>query len=494
MKRIRIITLNVLFLLFFKNTLANNTNDYELNENNLKLLIQENNPTIEKINSIYQQNLINEIEFNKNYDYNIYGNVDYKKTTNDDKKWTSIRTNNELYFEGGIKRNLVYGIDGDISITNKKGNYYAKGMLPHENYDLNEPSLSVNLSIDLWKNFLGYHDLANKLNVELNKQQSEIKLKIEKNNFYSSLRVLYWNLMIKNKELHIYEQMIKQAEKNLKNVNKKFKSYIVDKGDLAKAKANLSAKEANYNNVKVEIENIKQQIKYYVPELMNKNIIVNNFDLTDTFDKIMKCNKVIYSNEFNWEKYTSYNEYIKLMDKIFNTNLKMYERYSDFDINLNIGASIRGIDDSVGSSYEDLSKIKRNDYSIGLTVNKTLGDNNKNLENEKIKLLRMNYNVNKRETVANLESFYTSYNGIMKNMFSYLNNLHLYKKSIEIRVESSRKKYEQGRMSLNELIQDEDSLIDANMQIVRIENQILKTILEYLSTFDKVECDFNIKL
>lgn len=469
---------------------------YELNEASLKLLINDSNPNIERINSIYQQNVINETSFNKDFGYQVYAEAKYEKDNDDDRIWTGDRDKKYTLLEGGIRKSFIRGIDANIYLTNDNRNKWTKGYVP-ENYNLNRPEFVMNFSFDLWKNFLGYHDTARKLSVELNKKESLINSKIQKNNFYFSVRELYWNLVFKQKELEIYKYMVNQAQKNLDNVNKKHKAYIVDRGDVARARAILASRKSSYSSIKSEIGRIKRQLRYYLPELTDKIIYLGeNLYIDEAIESAKMCNVAI-KNGYGikkWQELTSYWDYINVIDEVFNADLKSYKRTADFDIKLNAGVSFSGVDNSVSDSYKDLKEFERSKYSIGLTINKTLGENNRNLELEQIKLLKMNYNVNKKNTIADLEAFYYSYSTIIKNLFDNLESLNNYRKDMEERVESSRKKYNQGRVSLNDLIQDEDSLIEASMQIINIESSILTMTLQYLSAFDKVECELNTKL
>ena len=467
------------------------SNTVKIDENNLKLLIKNDNPSIESINSLIQQNVLNEKTFNRDYDFKLSGSAKYLKSSDNWSRYDFTGTNNETSFGVGLEKKSVYGMSGSLSLNDSDGNYFT---FTQPNYDLNRSGLSVNYSIDLWKNFLGYQTLTNKLNLELNTKQSKVKGYIEKNSFYYSLRRLYWQLVIKNKELEFYGDMIKQAEQNLKAVQKRYKNYIADDGDLAKAKANVDLRKVNYDNVKVEIENYLKQFKYYLPNLGNKNIAVDSFDLTDIFGDIMVCNKTIYDNGknfYSWKELTTYNEYIELMDKIIDNELKIASREDDVDITLDIGANFRGLESKFSDSFDDLSNFDRNDYSISLNVNKTIGGNN--IEEDKMKLLKMNYNVNKNNTIANITSIYTTYENIMKSMFNNLNNLHKYRINMEKTVKNSEYKYNQGRISLTDLINDQNSLIDANIQLINMEGVIIDTILQYLSIFDKTQCNFNLK-
>lgn len=463
----------------------------KINEDNLRLLIKDNNPSIESINSLIQQNILNEKTFNRDYDFKIDASAKYLKSSDDWSRYDFTGTNNETNFGLGLEKKSIFGMSAGISINDSDGSYFT---FTQPNYDLNRSGLSINYSIDLWKNFLGYQTFTNKLNLELNTKQSKVKGYIEKNNFYYSLRRLYWQLVIKNKELKFYEEMIKQAEQNLKAVQKRHKNYIADDGDLAKARANVDLRKVNYNNIKVEIENSLKQFKYYLPNLGNKEISIDSFDLTDIFNNIMLCNKTIYDNNnnfYSWKDLTTYSEYIDLMDNIVDNEIKIASREDDVDITLDINANFRGLENNFQDSFDDLKNLNRNDYSVSLNINKTIGANN--LEEDKIKLLKMNYNVNKNNTIANITSVYVTYNNIMKSMFNNLNNLHKYRINMEKTVKNSEYKYNQGRISLTDLINDQNSLIDANIQLISMEGIIIDTVLQYLSIFDKTQCDFNLK-
>lgn len=479
-----------LFVIYLPNIHAEN-NDIILDENKLQELVKNDNPTIEKINTLYQQNIVNELSFKNNYSYKLYGDAKYKKADDNWTQWDFSGTNDETNFGIGITKNSMYGMSSSISINDVDGNYYTSSI---GNYDVNRSGLNITYSIDLWKNFLGYQTGTQDLNIKLSKEQAKIKTFIEKNNFYYSLRSIYWKMVSKSRELDFYEIMIEQANKNLNNIQKRYKNHIADAGDLARAKANVNLRKTQYKNIEIELENLKKTLKYHIPELMNKNIIINTFDLTELFTSIMSCNKTIYNNTNKYIDLTSYNEYINLMDKIIDTEIKTLDRENDFDVKLDLSANFRGIDENINNSFDDFTNFDRNEYSIGLKINKNLGNNGNNLKLEKTKLAKMNYNYNKQNTLANLNSFYNSYENIMKNMFTSLNNLHSYKKNMDTRLNSSKIKYNQGRLSLNDLIQDEDNLISANIQLIEMENIIIDTILQYLSVFDKTSCDFNIKV
>ena len=244
------------FIIFTTNIYANNS--IVLDEKKLQELIKNNNPTIEKINTLYQQNVVNELSFKNNYSYKLQGDIKYKKADNNWTQWDFSGTNDETSFGVGISKNSIYGMSGSISINDVGGNYYTSAI---GNYDVNRSGLNLTYSIDLWKNFLGYQTATQDLNIKLNKEQAKIKTFIEKNNFYYSLRGIYWKMVSKSRELDFYKIMVEQANKNLNNIQKRYKNHIADAGDLARAKANVNMRKTQYKNIEIELENLKNSLK-----------------------------------------------------------------------------------------------------------------------------------------------------------------------------------------------------------------------------------------
>ncbi|MEX1098927.1 MAG: hypothetical protein WEB87_00790, partial [Bacteriovoracaceae bacterium] len=64
-------------------------------------------------------------------------------------------------------------------------------------------------------------------------------------------------------------------------------------------------------------------------------------------------------------------------------------------------------------------------------------------------------------------------------------------RQLEIRLKDMRKKYNQARISVNDLIQDQDSLFSSDLAIVDTKLSVLNTLLDYFSVFTETPCSFN---
>lgn len=425
-------------------------------------------PTIEKIDMLYQQALINQLKNEEQYMLNS----SFGANTFSDGDLLDMNM-----YSAGISKNFAQGIDLSFNAGNSKE---LNGSTMYFDDVMN---FGLVASLDLRKNFLGYTKVAQRLSLKLDAEQNIIKTQIEKRNFLLNLKKVYWSVIFKQKEISITEILIKQAEKNLENTIKKEKSYIADKGDVARMKADLFSRKSNLDQLNNDREILIQNLITLIPNLVHFDLIFETIDSDKILSKIKNCNTFIFNNNKKYEN-TYYAEYIDLFDQKLQQDVKALERYSDFDVKLSVGGDIRDKE----TMYQG-ANFAKNNYFAGINVSIPLGKETKNSELAQTKLLRMNFNSYKRDMLANIDATFTKYPLITEYLFKNLVNREEFRKNMEIRVDTMRKKYNQGRISLNDLILDEDALVQAYIVLIQLQNTIINNTLDYLTIFNKQECN-----
>lgn len=425
-------------------------------------------PTIEKIDMMYQQALINQLQNEEQYMLNS----SLSGSTFSDDGLLDMNM-----YSAGLNKKFAQGVDLSLNVGNSKdlnGNtmYFDKVM-----------NFGLVATIDLRKNFLGYTKVAQRLSLQLDKEQNIIKTQIEKNDFLINLKKVYWAIVFKQKEINITEILIKQAEKNLENTIKKEKSYIADKGDVARMKADLFSRKANLDQLHNSRESLIQNLTTLIPNLIHFDLVFETIDSDKILSNIKTCNNIIFTNN---QKYANsyYAEYINLFDQKLQQEVKSLERYSDIDVKLSFGADARD-----KKAFYQGTDFEKSNYFAGINVSVPLGDATKNSKLEQTKLLRMNFNAYKRDMLANIDATFSKYPLITEYLFKTLVNREQFRKNMEIRVDTMRKKYNQGRISLNDLILDEDALVEAYIVLIQLQNTIINNTLDYLTIFNKQECN-----
>lgn len=465
-----------------------------INEQALKELINNDIPSIEKINMMIVQSNLERTRYNQKYSpfFGLeasYAGVDgkmydgYNGNFNDPANRIGINVN----------QNLPVGINFNVGLYNGYSRFFNYSSGVPSSYSQYNSNFEAKLSIDLWKNLLGYSERYERLGLKINEKEKEEQAKLQKIKFYSEIRKMYWNLNVSNSLIKIYESLIKQAELQQKNIEKMYKSSIAGKGDLARANAVVNIRKSDLLSLQYNVKQIKQQLSNLIPTLNDKDLIFEYTNYENSKDKISVCFNKIKSQKETPFSLSSYTNLIKYKDEKIKANLKSLQKYSDLDVKLEAKVVSLGFGNDNGNSFSDMSKAERRDYSIGLNLSMPFGSNYTNTKENQMKILKMQYNVEKKEIMSNLISFHDYFSATLTNLFQIREQQKEYRDNLLIRVKSMRTKYNQGRIALSDLIQDEDSLFESEVGIIRTNYNIVSLMIDYFTIFNDLDCDFNIK-
>jgi len=466
-----------------------------ISEQTLRDLVNDNVPSVERINTMVVQSSLEMTRYNQKYSPFVNAAAGYEGV--DGKMFSGYNGNfNDPADRVGvsINQNLPIGMSFDVGLYNgyaKSFSYSPYGDFKYSQYDSN---LEAKLSIDLWKNLLGYSERAERLGLRINEKEKAEQAKLEKVKFYNELRKIYWNLNVSNSLIKVYEALIKQAEIQEENIKRMYKSSIADKGDLARATAVVNIRKSDLLSIKYNMEQLKQQLSNLIPVLNNKELVFQYTNYENSKDRILACFRKIKTENETPFHLSSYTRLIGYKDEKIKANLKSLDRYSDMDVKLEARAGSLGFGSKNGDSFNDMAELDRRDYSVALNVSMPFGSNYSDTKENQMKLLKMQYNIEKKEIVSNMISFHDYFSATLNNLFQMREQQKEYRDNLLIRVKSMRIKYNQGRIALSDLIQDEDSLFESEVGIIRTNYNIVALMIDYFTIFNDVDCDFNIKI
>lgn len=463
-----------------------------INEQKLKELMTNNVPSIEKINAMVVQSDLDLSQYNQKYSTTVNGQANYNGVDGSVFNGYQGQFNDPARNYGlSVNQNLPVGINLDVGIYNNFAKTYNYQPTEYINSQYGS-SLEAKLTVDLWKNLLGYTERAEKLGLKLSQEETKEQAKLETTKFYNEIRKMYWQLSVNHSLTKIYETLIKQAILQENNVRKMYRASVADRGDLARTTAVVNTRKADLASLQYNIEMIKKELSNLIPELNDKEL---EFDF-GTFDgienSIKACFKKIQKQKETPLNMTSYTKIIDYKDEKINANLKALERYSDPNITLEAKAASLGYGKENSDSFSDMSDVERKDYSIGLNISMPFGNAYSDTRKNQMKVLKMQHNAEKKEIMSNLVSYHNYFATSMQKLISVMEDQKAYRDNLTIRVESMRKKYNQGRVSLSELIQDEDSLFESELALVNSYYNIIASMIDYFSVFNDFECDFNL--
>ncbi len=385
----------------------------------------------------------------------------------------------------GIIKPTQYGLDLSIKAF---GNRTVNAFLPNGS---STSGVVLGLNVDLYKNFLG-----RMTNTELKQtgaalKRAKLERKIEMKTFESNLRKLYWSLVANKEKQDLLKSLVKTAERQLADSVQRQKSGVTDRGETARFRSQLSSRKANLLSLEYELSGYLKNLRELLPELKTKKITVGPYDVDETIKRVFECIGTINSQEQTPMVYTFYDEIVDFLVKEEMYQQKILRAYDDIDIKLEGEYSNVGRDFTLQDSQQNLLDDPRDRSRIALRISVPL-DGSKTKTKKVTQLATKNrFRSQAQSNLAKMNSFHVETIEIIKALMEVLKSQKNTSKYLGISISESRKKFNQGRISIQEFISEEDSQIQNKLNEIESNLIILTTLIDYFSIFTETPCEFN---
>jgi hypothetical protein len=389
-------------------------------------------------------------------------------------------------YEIGFKKRFALGLEAKTAINSDTKEFVFSGSKDERT----STYLSMKLSVDLWKNILGKLDKANLDSRSILLKQGEIKKKISNHNFLITLRQLFWQMVANQNAQNISESLLKSAKKQVRDANSRRKNSAADKGEVARYKALASSRLSSLTYLKFQREKLTRSLKRLIPELTDKAIVIKDYDLDRVVGKVMSCINTIKSSEKIPYEHTLYDELITEIKGFHQKQLKITNTYDDIDLKLSTTLSSKGVESNKSESFDETFNGKRTGFEVGVMLTIPLGFSSKT-EEQKIKANRLKASYESREIIQELASTHKFIFRSITHLLSTVEAQADSRKNLKIRITDMKRKYHQGRITVSEYINDQDSLFQTELQILESKTMILGVLFNYLGIFTETPCEFN---
>ncbi len=393
----------------------------------------------------------------------------------------------EKSYTVGVKQKLKYGMDLTGTVGTNVKEYKVAGVG-------NKASVGfarIDLSVDLWKNLFGKVDRAHLQSKHLAKENAKLQRKVDEKNFVLQLRNLYWHLVANSESLKISERLLQTSLRQLTEAQKRYRSSVADKGEVARNKSQVATRRASIVGLKYKRERYESTLKELVPELLGKNIILEKYDIDKTISEVLSCAALINGQSGSPKNYTLYDDMINNIDKRLTKDIIVANSHSGMDIKLISAFKGTGIDQSAGEALDEALYEDRKGYEIGLSVVIPLGTSGRKSEKTKLKIAKRRHGYQSKQLLAGLESRHNFIQNSLKYLFQAIEQEKESSKNLKIRLKDVERKYRQARISISELIYDQDALLVTELKVIELQRTIVETLLSYFSIYTDIPCSFN---
>jgi outer membrane protein TolC len=471
------------------------TSPFDLNENALVDLADTAAPTVARIKAaLYAAEAAKE-EFDDKFATESYITGNYAET-NEQALIAFAPIFSPVRGAGvGVRQNTPYGISVDTSVLTDQRTTDLGGGVRLNNGTTT--TLSATFSLDLWQDLFGYSSRATRSALAAGQERARLESVINRKAFQVTLRKSFWNILANEESKQINEKLLKTAELQAKDANKRFKRSVADRGELARYRSQLSSRKASLTLLRFQGDVLQRQLRELVPEIAARKLNIQPFDLEAATVEVLACASVISSQDQPPLDWTYYDEVIQEIAKTRDANYRSTNRYSGVNVKLLSTLQARGVSaelngtGTLGQSFEDIGSDNRLGYSVGLEVSIPIGSTRS--RTRKARQLRdaLQADADIRELQARILTTHQQ----LKNNIVYLVDVAAEStrasEQLKIRLEDIRRKYQQARVSVTELIADQDALLNADLAVISARLEVLNALFDYMSVFTELPCSFN---
>lgn len=384
-----------------------------------------------------------------------------------------------------ITKPTKYGVAASVSTyTNQISNsFFQKGTTS---------AVGAEVSVDLYKDIMGRITRTQEDSLTLKSQIAEKEKAITTHAFVQEVRKLYWKLVANNESLLIAKGLLKTAKRLEADTVKRLKNNIADRGEVARARSQVEARNGQIYLLEFERSQLIQGIRELFPEqIKDNNVTLAKYNLDNTVNNVLKCTAKISSRPDIPKDFTLYDDVLILLREDLAAAKKVNSAYSMADLKLVSDVKYIGKDFGYSDSIDELKEDGRKAYSVALQLTIPLGKAKKRTEDIQDELIQKQ-NISKYQEI---EGKIAAYHVQTMKSVTILNNVIAAQNRnsgfLSETLKDSNKKFRQARLAARDLIQDEDSYLQNNLDTINTKYRVIEILINYFTVFTETPCEIN---
>lgn len=476
----------IAFVLIFM-TLAAQANEEKviyIDEGFLTEALKENPPTLDQINANFYGAKLRENQVDDQFNTNLSASAYHMDTKEKQFAQFIPVTSPVNNYDVKVTRNFSSGVTvGLRGFQEQFSNNFVS--------DASTSGLSLQLGVNLWKDLLSQRTRSKLEQAQEGSSQANWQKEIAIAEFKNGLRKIYWSMVANEEALRISEGLLQSSVKQVKEAEKRRKNNIADKGEVARYQSQVAARRANIISLKYERASIVKSLKELLPSIALSEIRLKPYNIDQTVGKVLACTATIASEGAPPMKFTKYDEIVASLEKQESLEKKINSTYDDIDVELQSEYGYKGRSNSNSDAMNDLTDNGRRNYAIGLKLNIPLESKKRTTQEILAKATKLRYRSQKERELAKVKAFHTQTVQQISLLREIIKNQKDNTQFLGISLKNSQKKYNQARLTVEQLVQEQDAYLQSNLDEIRTKLAVINTIFDYLSVYTETPCDLN---
>ena len=349
------------------------------------------------------------------------------------------------------------------------------------------------VTMDLWKNLLGSLDQSKMDQAQFDREKAEAQAVIDRKGYEIDVRKMYWSMIANRESLNLAEGLLGSAKRQLVDSEARLASSVGNNSEVARLRAQVASRQNVIALLKYERVQLEKGLRRMIPSLGGQPIQLAKVDLEKVVSEVQQCALVIGTRPPDPLSDTSYGKLLGAIDRSYVAKKAITDTTNEMDLKLVGSYKVIGsdADSDYSSTYGEMMRGGRDGHSVALELSVPLGQSMNRLENRKHAVEKASYEAEKRHLLAQLSSQKDSIIPLVKLLNEAVKNQKTNSALLGKSVMSVEKRYKQARLSLMELIREQDALQDSQLREIDAYLQVIHTILDHFRVFTELPCSMN---
>ena len=380
-------------------------------------------------------------------------------------RW-SVKIQHDSYF-GDLKMGEV-----EIPVDTPLGT--VVGRLPNlstNNFKYYAPSIEIQIAQPILRDFFGKLDMYPIKDAEYQLTIAKLKRIIDDNSVLTSYQKIYYQWIMSQKLIKLYDEMIREAKAFENQIYKRYTSGVIDNDTYQNARRQtLKYREAR-NKSELILKKIIRNIQFFIPE---ENVEPNEDDWESMLETSIntKINVVPFLESAQGQM--AYQ--LKLRSEYA---LSIMKNNSLPDLSIVGSVSLSTLDDS--GYFNSFSTMTNVEYFVGLKFSYPIGGRDAKAKMEDaynaLTAVTADFDRVNRDFDVQIGTYYDEFEAY-KTM---LEDKKLEVQALASRVRTQNERFRQGRLPVDEIINARLDLVNARAELLNLEYMIISTVMDYNS-------------
>lgn len=380
-------------------------------------------------------------------------------------RW-SVKIQHDSYF-GDLKMGEV-----EIPVDTPLGT--VVGRLPNlstNNFKYYAPSIEIQIAQPILRDFFGKLDMYPIKDAEYQLTIAKLKRIIDDNSVLTSYQKIYYQWIMSQKLIKLYDEMIREAKAFENQIYKRYTSGVIDNDAYQNARRQtLKYREAR-NKSELILKKIIRNIQFFIPE---ENVEPNEDDWESMLETSIntKINVVPFLESAQGQM--AYQ--LKLRSEYA---LSIMKNNSLPDLSIVGSVSLSTLDDS--GYFNSFSTMTNVEYFVGLMFSYPIGGRDAKAKMEDaynaLTAVTADFDRVNRDFDVQIGTYYDEFEAY-KTM---LEDKKLEVQALFSRVRTQNERFRQGRLPVDEIINARLDLVNARAELLNLEYMIISTVMDYNS-------------